>query len=70
MSKLSRWSGADANCTLRSVPSRHETIEECPELLIPIERKNMRDVLIWPHDRHATTFAIDPTHGEDVIAAF
>jgi hypothetical protein len=30
----SRWSGADTNCTLRSVPSRHETIEECRELLI------------------------------------
>ena len=70
MSKLSRWSGADANCILRSVPSRHEAIEECRELLIPIERENMRDELVWSHDHHAAPFAIDAAHGEDVIAAF
>ena len=55
---------------LRSVPSRHETIEECRELRMAIERKNVRDVLVWPHDHHATPFAIDAARGEDVIAAF
>lgn len=55
---------------MRSVPSRHETIEECRELLIAIERKNVRDVLVWPHDHHAPSFAINATHGEDVVAAF
>ncbi len=35
-----------------------------------IERKNVRDVLVWPHDHHATPFAIDAAHGEDVIAVF
>ena len=67
---LSRWAGADPDRILRSLPSRHETIEECRELLIAIERKNVRDVLVWPHDHHATTFAIDPAHGENVVAAF
>jgi hypothetical protein len=51
------------------VRSRHETIEEGRELLITIERKNVRDVLVRPHDHHATRFAIDAAHGEDVAAA-
>src|SRR6188768_2839196 len=67
---LSQRAGADPDRTLRSLPSHHETIEECRELLIAIERKNVRDVLVGPHDHHAPPFAIDATHGEDVIAAF
>jgi hypothetical protein len=64
------FSAPPACLMMRSVPSRHETIEECRELLIAIERKNMRDVLVWPHDHHAPFFAINATHGEDVVAAF
>ena len=59
-----------AECTLRSVLSRHEAIEECRELLIAIQRKNVRDVLVWPHDHHAPPFAIDAAQGKDVIATF
>ena len=46
---------------------RHEAIEERRELRIAVERQNMRDVLVRPHDHHAAPFAIDAAHGEDVL---
>src|SRR5438445_9253200 len=58
-----------SSCTLRSALSRHEAIEECRERLIAIERKHVRDVLVWPHNHHAASLAIDAAHGEDVVAA-
>jgi hypothetical protein len=59
------WNGI----ALRSVLSPHETIEECCQLRIAIERKNVCDVLIRPDDHHAPPCAIDAAQGEDVIAA-
>src|SRR5262245_3369227 len=48
--------------------SYHEAVEECRELCMPIERKNVRDELVRPHDHHASPFAIDAAHREDVLA--
>jgi hypothetical protein len=69
-STLWQWVGTDTNRSPRSVPLRHETIEESRELLIAIERKNVRDILVWPHDHHTAPIAIDATHSKDVVAAF
>ena len=56
--------------TALCVRSRHEAIEESRKLLMAIERKNVRDILVRPRDHHATRFAINATHAEDVVAAF
>ena len=53
-----------------SVPSIHEPIEEGHELPHTVERQNMRDVLVRPHDHHAALFAFDAAHSEDITAAF
>jgi hypothetical protein len=55
---------------VRLVPLQHESIEESSELHIAIERKNMGDVLVWPHDDHATPGFVDAPLYEDVLAAF
>ena len=52
-----------------SIALHHEAVKECREIRIPIERKNMRDILVWAHDDDATPFSIDATHVEDVVAA-
>ena len=48
---------------------QHEPIKEPGELRIRIERQNMRDELVRPHDHHAAVLAIDAAHGEDVMSA-
>src|SRR5262249_28030720 len=37
---------------------------------VAIQRKNMRDILIRPHDDHTPRFPIDATHREGVVTAF
>ena len=50
--------------------ARQEAVEKRSKLLKSIERENVRNVLVRPHDHHAPRLAIDAAHGEDVIAAF
>ena len=52
-----------------SLPSRHETIEECRKRRMAIERNNVGDVLVWPHHHHAAAFTIDAAQGEDVLSS-
>ena len=33
---------------------------------MPVERENVRDELVRPHDHHAAPFAVDAAHAEDV----
>ena len=54
----------------RSIPLQHETSEEGRKVRIGIERENMRDILVGPHNDHAAAFPIDATHAEDVAATF
>ena len=48
---------------------QHEAVEERSELAISIEREDMRDVLIRPHDDHAPCLPIDAAHCKDVVTA-
>ena len=47
----------------------HKPIEERREFGMPIERENVRDELVRPHDHDAAAFAIDAARSKDVIAA-
>src|SRR4051794_1435949 len=51
------------------IPSYHKAIKECGELGMRIERENVRDVLVRPHDNHAAPVTIDSPHVENVMAA-
>ncbi len=53
----------------RSVRPHHEPVKERCELPDAIQRENMRDILIGPHDHHAAVFGIDATQGEDAISS-
>ena len=54
----------------RTRPRDHEPIEIRRELRIAVERQNVRDELVRPHDHHAAPRAIDAAQGEDVLTAF
>jgi Luciferase-like monooxygenase len=38
---------------------QHEAVEERGKLRVPIERENVRDVLVRPHHHHTSGFALD-----------
>ncbi len=48
---------------------QHETVEERAELGIRVERKNMGDVLVGPHDDHAPPRSINAPQVENIGAA-
>jgi len=49
---------------------QHEAVEKCCKLFISVEREDMRDILIRPHDDQAPCLPIDVAHCKDVVATF